>query len=193
MVDFAKLNDPVWRAERKAEREAQEKIQEEKDRQLRSMLDLCDAQFEGLSPQERSLVRSIENARVCFSRPPSEAQMKWLGDIVRKIEAPKKASIPSPRFSFQRKNMSTQLKPVVDLGPRFDALFDDAFQGLQMYYPSRLTPENRAAVREAAMGSYQDTGNDQQDYVRIRDGIEAHISRQIRDEAALDLERPRGG
>lgn len=59
-----------------------------------------------------------------------------------------------------------------DFDIRFDALFNDAFDGLREFYPS-LTDEVKLEVKAAVSPNYPNSGNDQDDYQCIRDAIEA--------------------
>lgn len=88
MVDFAKLRDPVYRAEMAARREAEEAIQEAKDAKIREAIDTClkDEYMERLSSTERSFIRSCD-MRVRTYSVLTEKQLKWLFDLAAK--APK--------------------------------------------------------------------------------------------------------
>lgn len=53
---------------------------------------------------------------------------------------------------------------------RFDRLFSDAVEGLAEYYPN--LPSNKDRIKVTVRSAYQDTGNDQADYIRLKDAVE---------------------
>lgn len=88
MVDFTKLNDPVWREARRLEREAEEAKREAHDKKLRAAVELGLQRDEHLTEKERSLVRNCRMRLNTFGTV-TEPQEKWLLDIAareRKIQ-----------------------------------------------------------------------------------------------------------
>ena len=79
-IDFSKLNDPVLMAERQAQREKESQELEEKDQQIRDMLNRCLDKIEEAPERERSFLRSCQR-RTSMHLTLSEAQEKWLRDI----------------------------------------------------------------------------------------------------------------
>lgn len=53
---------------------------------------------------------------------------------------------------------------------RFDRLFSDAVEGLAEYYPN--LPSNKDRIKVTVRSAYRDTGNDQADYIRLKDAVE---------------------
>lgn len=84
MVDFKKLNDPVWRAEVRAKEDARQALEEARDAKLRTMINTCRDHFEELSSSERSLVLSCHTRLATFD-VISEKQEIWLTDIAKRF------------------------------------------------------------------------------------------------------------
>ena len=83
-IDFAKLNDPVLAAERKARREKEEAEREAKDQEIRSLLNVCIDALDDLPERERSFIRSCQHRTSMFLLL-SDAQEKWLRDIASRL------------------------------------------------------------------------------------------------------------
>lgn len=86
MVDFAKMLDPEWQAQRRLEREKEEVLREAHDKKLRAAVELCLIVCEGLPANERSLVRNCR-MRLNTYVTVSAAQEKWLLDIAARVLA----------------------------------------------------------------------------------------------------------
>lgn len=84
MIDFKKLMDPEHMAKVRAEREAEELKQAEKDKEIRSLVDKCFEHIGTLSERERSLVRNCRQ-RINSYFSLSDAQEKWLRDIASRL------------------------------------------------------------------------------------------------------------
>lgn len=86
MVDFAKLNDPVFRAEQAKIREQREAEQAAQDKKRNDAIELCRTNEGKLSQRELEFLRSVENSIFVYSRSPSEKQLKWLMDIAARFD-----------------------------------------------------------------------------------------------------------
>ncbi|AQH05882.1 hypothetical protein A9R05_43555 (plasmid) [Burkholderia sp. KK1] len=53
---------------------------------------------------------------------------------------------------------------------RFDRLFSDVVEGLAEYYPN--LPSNKDRIKVMVRSAYRDTGNDQADYILLKDAVE---------------------
>lgn len=84
-IDFAKLLDPAYQAELRAEREAEQAKREAHDKKLRHALDCCLDHYETLTSKEQSFVASVRGRLNVFG--VSEAQEKWLLDIEHRINS----------------------------------------------------------------------------------------------------------
>lgn len=84
MVNFAKLNDPVYRAKMKALREVDEAAAETHDKKIRDALNLFSGgeRFGALSLKEQEFIDSCGKS-VRGGRSLSEKQEKWLFDIAK--------------------------------------------------------------------------------------------------------------
>ncbi|MFY2597400.1 hypothetical protein ACOTHJ_15450 [Achromobacter xylosoxidans] len=84
MIDFKKLMDPEYMAEARAEREAEDRKQEEKDKEIRALVNKCLEHVESLPERERSFIRSCQH-RINTYRLLTEPQEKWLRDIAGRL------------------------------------------------------------------------------------------------------------
>lgn len=85
MVDFAKLNDPEFRARAKQEREATEALQAKRDRLIDSAILRCMQAVRNLTEREAEFVRSVQARQRGFGMV-TPAQVRWLADIEHKID-----------------------------------------------------------------------------------------------------------
>lgn len=83
-LDFSKLKDPVWRDERRREREAEEARVEAQTQKQRHAVDRCDEHYEELTAAERSLVNNVRH-RLNTWQPLTEKQETWLLDIAKRF------------------------------------------------------------------------------------------------------------
>lgn len=81
MVDFKKLNDPVWIAETRAAREAEEREAEIGRGLVRNALDRCERAADWIGPKERAFVESCRRQFESNFNFLSQKQLKRLGDI----------------------------------------------------------------------------------------------------------------
>lgn len=90
MVDFSKLNDPAWQEEfRRKQDEEAAKAQAARDDVLRKIDVVLDHQDDGrASAQELRFAVSLRSQMVVYWHVPSEAQVKWLESIVRRLSGP---------------------------------------------------------------------------------------------------------
>lgn len=85
MLDFAKLNDPEYRALAKQEREAAEATQAKRDRLIDSATRRCMQELRNLTEREAEFVRSVRSRQRGFAMV-TPAQVRWLADLERKID-----------------------------------------------------------------------------------------------------------
>ncbi|WP_087864763.1 hypothetical protein [Comamonas thiooxydans] len=79
-IDFDKLNDPIWQAEQKRLREAEQQKLEAEDKVLKELVNKCIDHTEELTERERNFVRSCQT-RLNSWLALSDAQKSWLNDI----------------------------------------------------------------------------------------------------------------
>ena len=84
MIDFAKLADPAYQAQLRAEREAEEAKLAEKTARLKTACNTCLGHIEELAERERSLVRTCHHKLSTFG-VLSKPQETWLLDIARRF------------------------------------------------------------------------------------------------------------
>ncbi len=89
-IDFSKMNDPEWQAKVRAEADAKQALQEEREAKLRQAVHTGLDQYESLSEKERSLINSVRYRLNTFGLV-SEAQEKWLMEIAARIDPAKDA------------------------------------------------------------------------------------------------------
>lgn len=107
MVDFAKLMDPEWQAQRRVEREEEERVAQEQEGRVRAAIQLLyhgDGVYDKLTEKEQGLVRSCRAAYVT-----TPAQEKWLLDIAAR-HAPKEP-IEQPKANVESDEAGDQPKP----------------------------------------------------------------------------------
>lgn len=84
MVDFSKMLDPEWQAQRRREREEDEARRDAHDKKLRAAVELCLMVVEDLAENERSLIRNCR-MRLNTYQVVSDKQEKWLLDIATRV------------------------------------------------------------------------------------------------------------
>lgn len=86
MVDFAKMRDPVWRAEQAAIRKAEDDAAEELSKFVTSAIDRCTLGHWALETKELEFVRSCATQVNGYCRPLTSKQLKWLSDLEYKVD-----------------------------------------------------------------------------------------------------------
>ncbi len=139
---------------------------------------MCDFKDENGSYQD-------DDARRAYSRMEAivlDLKYPNASDILRKLieDSPWRdfSSLRSGPLSFSVTLEEGRVK-VTDAETRsvlFDALFKDALEGLKEYYPGKLNdPDIVKTARDSAWKYFEPSGNQQEDYQRVRDGIEAIV------------------
>lgn len=85
MIDWKKLSDPVYQAEMRKEREAREAEEEAKRNQIETAARNVYAEYEQLSPSERSFINTVMSA-IHYYKTLSDKQIKWLMDLDAKLK-----------------------------------------------------------------------------------------------------------
>ena len=85
MVDFTKLNDPVWRAQQAELRKQEEEAQAAREKKVSDAMTLCQRNEDALTSVESGFIRSLHSQIVMFFRQPTDKQEKWLFDIAARF------------------------------------------------------------------------------------------------------------